>query len=124
MAYKYKIIQVTPEQHSIVVRYYTDSLTEELLCVHRDEDGEPIRNEDGMIERCRYDLNITLFKTAGSLPTGEALKERIVGCAPHVHMELEEKINDPSVDTSLSALVDLIGQEVVFEPPEVPELSS
>ncbi len=110
MRLKYKIIEVIPEQHSIVVRYYTDAVSEEHLCSHRDAEGNPIRNEDGSIQRCRSDNNICLWEVPPI--TGDALTARIVSCAPDLLLALEANILDPGVDTSLSEITSLVGAEV------------
>jgi len=99
----YKIVEVNPNEHSIVVRYYTDTLTEEKLSVdpeikHKLDDGSPLR--------CRTDYFINLPVPA---PTGEALQTFIMERAPAQWFDIHDKINDPNVDTSLSALSELIG---------------
>ena len=43
---KYKIVEVNEAEHSLVVRYYTDKITEESLAVDI---------LDGVIRRCRTD---------------------------------------------------------------------
>ena len=113
MNFKYKIIEIHPDLHSVVVRYYTDKLSEEHLCINYDSEGEPILNEDGTFQRCKYDLNIQLWEVPPL--TGEALHERIVLHAPHAAMELEEKVLDPEIDTSLTNITALLGQETEGE---------
>ena len=112
MNFKYKIIELHPELHSLVVRYYTDIVSEEYLC-HRDHEGNPILNEDGTFQRCKYDLNIQLFEVPPI--TGEALHARIVAGAPYYALALDEKIVDPEIDTSLEVLAPLLGEETEGE---------
>jgi hypothetical protein len=115
----YKIVEVNPNEHSIVVRYFTDTLTEEKLSVdpenkHTLEDGSPLR--------CRTDYFLNLPVPA---PTGEALQRFIMERAPVMWFDIHDKINDPNVDTSLSELSSLIGVKntinvnVSFDPPVV-----
>ena len=102
MEIKYKIIQVNPADHGIVVRFYTDTISEEDLAVRNPDTGEIILDDDGNIGSCRTDYSITLWDT----PTlsGEALEEEIMRHAPIQWFELLGKVADPSVDTSLSGI--------------------
>jgi len=107
MNLKYKIIEVYPEQHSIVVRFYTDVITEEMLATD-------VLN--GVIRRCRTDFNIDLPFPA---PTGDALKELIVSKAPSNWLATQEAILNPVLDTSLSSVAGLVGQELTPPAPTV-----
>jgi hypothetical protein len=108
MQIKYKIIEVSPDYHSFVVRYYTDKLSEEHLCVQFEEDGTtPLLTKDGVIGRCRYDLNISLYKTPA--PTGEDLHEKIMLHVPDQALSMEEDLISETVDTSLSHIPALLG---------------
>jgi hypothetical protein len=94
----FKIIEVHPQQHSIVVRFFTDKITEDMLATQRDVDGT--------ILRCRTDYNIDLPIPS---PTGDALDELIASKAPRSWLETMEAVQDPSVDTSLSDIASLVG---------------
>jgi len=111
MHIKYKIIEVHPEQHSIVVRFYSDTLSEESLDTHQAGVSD--------LGRCKFDLNITLYKTPAM--TGDALHKHISQCAPIYAMALEDDIRNPNVDTSLVGMYDLVGQVLdLLEPPPIP----
>jgi len=111
MEIKYKIIETHPQLHSVVVRFYTKLLTEELLCTYKDSEGTPILDEKKNIIRCKYDLNITFYEVP--IPAGEDLKQYILARAPIDSMTLEEKILSISIDTSLDSLSSLVGVEEV-----------
>lgn len=102
----YKIIKVFPEEHSIVVRFFTDVLTEEKLSVDPD-----ITNKlsDGSPERCRTDYNINLPVPA---PVDGELEKYIMLHAPVQWFIMHEQIADPNVDTSLSHIQPLINAKV------------
>jgi len=111
----YKIIEVNPDEHSIVVRYFTDLITEEMLAtipdaVEKRLDGSPIR--------CRTDYNINVPIPA---PEGEDLHNFILSRAPVHWLDTQEKIANTEVDTSLSSLKDLMNVKktvtVSLEPP-------
>ena len=113
---KYKIVEVDTNQHSIVVRFYTDKITEDLLATDV---------LDGVIRRCRTDYSIDLPIPA---PVGAALSDFILARAPKDWLENQEKIADPTVDTSMTDLASLIGVEVstTLTPiltPVVPQIS-
>jgi len=110
MNIKYKIIEVYPEQHSFVVRYYTDKIAEEHLCRQFNEDGSPLLSPSGGIARCTYDLNISIYDTFPA-PTGAELHTKIMLHAPTAALGMEEALIDPLVDTSLPGISGLIGIE-------------
>lgn len=100
---KYKIIETDTSQHSIVVRYYTDIITEAMLATDTLE---------GVIRSCRTDYSFDLPVPA---PTGTALHDFIVARAPTAWLHTQEDVLNPNIDTSLSAIVPLVGVEVGIE---------
>ena len=118
MHIKYKIVGFSTEEHTIVVRYYSDVTTEEDLAVRDVDTGEIIRHSDtdGTIKNCRTDVNITLWDVPAL--TGSDLDEYISRHAPKQWFEILEKIKDPAIDTTLSTIKDMVGEErdVVTEP--------
>lgn len=95
---KYKIIEVHESEHSIVVRYYTDKITEEMLATDI---------LDGVVRRGRTDYNINLPVPA---PIGAALDKFIIDIAPVAWFETQELIKDNPELTSLSHIKELINQ--------------
>lgn len=100
---KYKIIETDTSQHSIVVRYYTDIVTEALLSTD---------TVDGIIRRCRTDYS---FDLPVPTPTTAELHDLIVARAPAAWLRNQEAVLNPSVDTSLSAITPLVNIEVVCD---------
>jgi hypothetical protein len=96
---KYKIIETNADQHSIVVRFYTDVITEEMLATDI---------LDGIVRRCRTDYSFDLPVPA---PTGSALQDFITARAPVAWLTTQEAVLNPNVDTSLSGITALIGLE-------------
>lgn len=94
----YKIVEVWPNDHMIVVRYWTDDLSEEFLAsdANRKEDGTPVR--------CRSDVALTLPVPA---PTGSLLEELIVGSAPLEWLKTLEKVQSPDIDTSMAEIMEI-----------------
>jgi len=121
MQIKYKIIGCSEEERSIIVRFYSDVITEEELA-NRDDDGEIIRHSDGSIKNCRTDYNINLFQVPA--PTGNDLEVFIARHAPKDWLEMLGKVKDPAIDTTLSTIKDMVGPErnaVVPPEPTPPE---
>jgi len=116
MEVKYKIIDVDPSQHSIVVRYYTDLLSEDSLATSFNSDGSIARRSDGSPQRCQTDYNFNLWQTNPPLTTDDIKKIANDG-APYDWFKLKHDILDPDVDTSLSEVSSLIDQEFVAEKP-------
>jgi len=96
----YKIVEVWPNDHLIVVRYWTDLLSEEFLA------SDSNRKEDGTPVRCRSDVSLTLPVPA---PTGDALEKLILANIPMVWLQTLENVQDPNVNTDMSAIENLVG---------------
>lgn len=100
---KYKIIETNVAEHSIVVRFYTDIITEAMLAT------DVLNN---VIRRCRTDY---AFDLPIPTPAGTALHDFIVARAPTAWLHAQEDILNPNIDTSLSAIIPLVGVEVGIE---------
>jgi hypothetical protein len=100
----FKIVEVHPQQHSIVVRYYTDVITEQMLASQVD----PVT---GVILRARTDYNIDLPVPH---PVGDALNTFILGRAPVDWLKLQEDVLNPAIDTSMVMVKELLGVEKVM----------
>ena len=96
----YKIVEVWPNDHLIVARYWTDILSEESLAsdTNRKEDGTPVR--------CRSDVSITLPIPA---PTGVLLDKLILGNAPIAWLKTLEDVVNPDIDTTMSDIQNMLG---------------
>ncbi len=116
MEIKYRIIDFDSNQHSIVVRYYSDSLTQDMLATSFNSDGSIIRRDDGTPVRCQTDYNISIWKT-DKPSTEEDIKKIANDCAPYDWFKLKHDVLDPNVDTSLSVVSSLLNQEFVAQKP-------
>ena len=116
MEVKYRIIDVDPNQHSIVVRYYTNVLSEDSLATSFNTDGSIARGPNGSPLRCQTDYNINIWKTE-TPPTVDDIKKIANDSAPYDWFKLKHDILDPNVDTSLSVVSSLINQEFVAQKP-------
>jgi len=110
MEVKYKIIDVDPNQHSIIVRYFTDVLTEDSLSTSFNSDGSIARRSDGSPQRCQTDYHINIWKT-DTTPTAEEIQKIANDSAPYDWFKLKHDILDPNIDTSLSNASSLVGKE-------------
>lgn len=105
---KYKIVEVDDANNSIVVRFYTDKITEASLAAQWGASGE--------ILRCRTDYSIDLPLPP---PTGAELENLILGAAPEEWLAMQEA--KLSLGSTLDALVGKVGLEVVTG--QIPPLS-
>lgn len=116
MTIKYKIIGLNEDTHSVIVRYYTDTVTEEMLAsnAHRDDNGIPVR--------CRTDTSITLPEP---LPSQKKIHEFILSCAPVAGIKLFEKMTtDKKAIKKFSGLKKLLNKEYSATEDEYEELMS
>jgi hypothetical protein len=102
----YKIVEVWPQDHLIVARYWTDVLSEEFLA------SDSNRNEDGTPVRCRSDVSLTIPIPA---PTGKELENLIVSQAPLEWLKTLEKVQAPDIDTTMSEILKLKNNEIVVD---------
>tara|TARA_R110002072_G_scaffold136943_1_gene279615 strand:- start:4414 stop:4815 length:402 start_codon:yes stop_codon:yes gene_type:complete len=117
MQIKYKVLGYAEDEHTVQVRYYTDTTTEEDLAMRDPETGEIIRHSDGSVQTCRTDVNITVWQVPA--PTGAELEEFLSRNAPKYWFDILEKVKDPTLDTSLSSIKGIVGVEFdAVEPPE------
>lgn len=106
MQIKYKIVEVHPQDHIIVARFYTDTMTEESLR------STPDSNGDGTPVRCRTDVSLSV---PIPIPEEEELNKLILASCPVKFFETMEKINDPNIDTSMTTLLQKKNQEMVTD---------
>jgi hypothetical protein len=99
MQINYRVLSVDETESSMIVRYWTDELSEKELSVDPEESSDTPA-------QCRTDYNISISDHSMS---EEALHEFIISCAPVDWFNLKHKIKDPSVDTSLSVAKALVG---------------
>ena len=118
MEVKYRIIDVDPNQHSIIVRYYTNVLTEDSLAISFNSDGSIARRADGSPQRCQTDYHINVWKTE-TPPTEEEIQKIANDSAPYDWFKLKQDIMDPNIDTSLSNASSLVGKEFAAVKPVV-----
>lgn len=102
MKIKYKIMETWPEEHLIVVRYYTDFLGES------DLGGI---DKDGNYTRGRTDYSIQLPIPT---PSEAEIIDLIKANAPKEWFEVKQKIADPEINTDLSGLVLNVESELDF----------
>jgi hypothetical protein len=102
MKIHYKIIEVWPDDHLIVVRYWTDIITEEFLA------SSPEKLEDGSPVRCRTDVAISIPIPA---PSESELEEFLLVNAPSSFLKTLEDVQNPEVDTTMSSILALKGKQ-------------
>ena len=95
----YKIVELWPDDHLIVARYWTDNITEEMLA------SDSNRKGDGTPVRCRTDVSLNL---PIPVPTGSELDKFLMTYAPAVWLKMLEDVRNPDIDTDSSAIASLL----------------
>ena len=104
----YRIIKVDPAAHGIVVRYFTDKVTEMDLANSLNADGSAILNADGYPVSTRTDVMMSIYDTPA--PSNDEIEKRIMLNAPVDWLKLQEDIKDPDINTRLSEARNLTGE--------------
>lgn len=102
MKINYRILKVDELEHSIIVRYYTDIVTEAYLATPRYENDSFDVTPEGYPVSCRTDYNFNIWETPS--PSEERIVEIIMNGAPKEWLHLHEQILSSNVDTSLSEI--------------------
>jgi hypothetical protein len=116
----YRIVKVDPASHGVLIRYWTDIVTEMDLAGPRNPDGTPQLNADGYPLATQTDVFMSLYDTP--TPSPEELDARIKMQAPVDWLRLQENIKDNNVDTSMDNIRPLTGEEVSFTDTDVANL--
>jgi len=98
----YKIVELWPDDHLIVARYWTDVFTEEMLA------SDSNRKADGTPVRCRTDVTINL---PIPVPTKDELDIIVKKAGPIAWLKMMEDVKNPDVDTDTTSIRDLIEVE-------------
>ena len=104
----YRIVKVDPAAHGIVIRFFTDKVTEMDLANSLNADGSVILNADGYPMSTRTDVMMSIYDTPA--PSNEELEKRIMLNAPVDWLKLQENIKDPDVNTKMSEARNLTGE--------------
>jgi hypothetical protein len=116
----YRIIKVDPASHGIVVRYFTDKVTEMDLANSLNPDGSVILNADGYPVSTRTDVMVNIYNTPA--PSNEEIEKRVMMSAPVEWLKLQENIKDPGVDTKMTEVRNLTGESKSITLEELTEM--
>lgn len=116
----YRIIKVDPGSHGIVVRYFTDKVTEMDLANSLNPDGSAILNADGYPVSTRTDVMVNIYDTPA--PSNEEIEKRVMMSAPVEWLKLQEDIKDPDVDTKMTEVRNLTGESKSLTLEELTEM--
>ena len=116
----YRVIKVDPSAHGLVIRYYTDKVTEMDLANSFNEDGSVKMNADGYPLSTRTDIFMSIYDVPA--PGQEEIDRRIKLNAPVDWLKLQEDIKDPEVNTKMTDLRNLTGEEQIFTTQDIDNL--
>jgi hypothetical protein len=97
----------------MVVRYWTDVISEDSLAIEFEPNGSIKLASDGWPVRCSSDFNMAFFNN--KTPTREDVLQLIKNNAPVAWLRLKEDVINPDVKTDLNSAEKLIGKEDSFE---------
>lgn len=107
----YRILSIEETEGNIIVRYFTDFLSEEELATTRNIDGEIVYDANGYPEKCRTDYCITLYDKFN--PSQEDVKQLIESQGPIEFFKLQQIIKSNS-GYSLENVFSMVGQKNEF----------
>ena len=122
MNIQYRIVKVDPESHGVVIRYFTDKLTETDLASSFNEDGSVKLNADGYPVSTRTDVMMSIYDTP--TPSSEEVEKRIMMNAPVDWLKIQEDIKNPDVDTKMRHLRDMVGESKTFTEDQIKEIKN
>mgnify|MGYP006275008181 FL=1 len=112
MNVSYRIVKVDPYEHGILVRYFTDKVTENDLATSFNPDGSIKLHADGYPLSTRTDVFMSIYDVPP--PNFDDLDKTIKARAPIDWLQIQENIADANVDTSLSNLRNRVGDTASF----------
>jgi hypothetical protein len=115
----FRVIEINPHEHSVIVRYFSDKLSEDDLATSVVyEDGNKIiqRGEDGNPLRCRTDTNFNIWQTPS--PNEEELTKIFNDAAPVDWFKIQHDVLDINVDTSLGSAKSMKNKNIKVNKPE------
>ena len=113
MKINYRVLSVDETEHTAVVRYWTDILTEESLATEFTPSGDIRMNPNGYPQKCRTDYNLSFYNIADP-STNDAIII-IKSSAPTKWLYIKEQIELSNSQYSLANLSNLINVENNFE---------
>lgn len=118
----YRIVKVDPAAHGMVIRYFTDKVTEMDLANSFNEDETVRLNADGYPVSTRTDVLMSIYDTP--TPSPEEIEKRIMLNAPVEWLKLQEDIKDPEVNTKMTEVRNLTGESKAFTTDDLIKLKS
>lgn len=118
MIIKCKILSYDEANHNIIVRYYSDEVSEDDLANFFDKSGNIVRKEDNSPLRCKTDFNINLNLSEYQEFSLDKLKETIKKYIPIKILENNKiKIDLNKLKNEIESLIDKEIQfdDVIFE---------
>jgi hypothetical protein len=113
MNINYRILSKDDEDHSLIIRYWTDIISEESLATSLNTEGNINVDDNGHPLRCRTDYNLTLYGL--NSPTNTDLHSFAIRCAPIEFLRLLELKKTNPQALNLSEVNNIIGIDMTFE---------
>lgn len=106
MKINYRVLSVDEAEHTAVVRYWTDILTEESLATEFTPSGDIRMNSNGYPQKCRTDYNLNFYNTTN--PSSNDIITIIKSSAPIKWLYIKEQIQLSNSEYNLSNVFSMI----------------
>jgi hypothetical protein len=119
MNLKLKIVRADTAEHSVLIRSFTDKVTEAMLAQRNPVTGDIDKMADGSPVATRTDLFVNL---PVPMPTGDALNKWLLdnhGNHCRAWLGLQEKIADPGIDTAMAGIEAHVGRALDAPEPKI-----
>jgi hypothetical protein len=107
MKINYRVLSYNEKDHSMLVRYWTDILSEDDLALIFDEYDKIVYNANGYPVRTRTDVNITFYDNTN--PSDEDIINKIKASGPISWLELLEQNKLSNTQYSLANVASFVG---------------
>lgn len=118
----YRVLGCDKENHSMLVRYWTDNITEEDLANRFDEYGKIIYSIEGYPSQTRTDVNISFFSNPN--PSEQDIKKMIESGAPTFWLHNLEQIKSGNTAYCLANVESIVGATGSFNTSFMPNLEA
>ncbi|NDB60115.1 hypothetical protein EB001_16940 [bacterium] len=113
MKINYRILSVDESEHTFVVRYWTDIITEESLATHFTFSGDIVMTPNGYPERCRTDYNLNFYNNSN--PSTNDVITIIKSSAPVKLLYVKEQLQLSNTQYNMSNVYNLVNITNSFE---------
>lgn len=118
MKINYRVLSYNEKDHSMLIRYWTDVLSEDDLALIFDEYGKIVYDSNGYPIRTRSDVNVTFYDNPN--PSNEDIINKIKASGSISWLQLMEKNRLSNTQYSLANVASFVGVSNSFDTNDIP----